>query len=165
MTGDNKYQLTQPPVMRTQMLIRKPAPEVFEAFADPTITTRFWFTKSSGRIEPGAELTWEWEMYNVSAKVKVRDAEQNRRIVIDWGDDQHGFTTVEWRFFPWKGDTTFVTTTEKGYVGDGDQVVARAIDSMGGFSFVLAAAKALLEHNIVLRVVEDHAPEGTDNFK
>ena len=144
--------------MRTQMLIRKPAPEVFEAFADPTITSRFWFTKSSGRIEPGVEIEWEWEMYNVSAKVKVKEVEENRRIVIEWGDEQDGFTTVEWRFFPWKDDTTFVTINEKGYVGDGDQVVARAIDSMGGFSFVLAAAKALLEHNIVLTVTADHAP-------
>ena len=161
MTSDTIYQLTRPPVMKTQMLIRKPARDVFAAFADPTITTKFWFTKSNGRVEPGATLEWEWEMYNVSAKVRVKEVEPNRRIVIEWGDDEHGFTTVEWRFFPWKDDTTFVTITEKGYIGDGDQVVARAVDSMGGFSYVLAAAKALLEHNIVLAVTADHAPEGT----
>ena len=26
-------------------------PEVFEAFVDPEITRRFWFTKSTGRLE------------------------------------------------------------------------------------------------------------------
>jgi uncharacterized protein YndB with AHSA1/START domain len=164
MPSDTIYQLTEPPVMKTQMLIRKPAREVFEAFADPAITTRFWFTKSSGRVEPGAVIKWEWEMYDVSAEVKVKEIEEGRRIVIEWGDEQHGFTTVEWRFFPWKDNTTFVTITEKGYFGDGDQVVARAIDSMGGFSFVLAAAKALLEHNVVLSLTPDHAPEGTEQL-
>jgi len=77
-----------------------------------------------------------------------------------WGDEENGFTTVEWRFRSWKDETTFVTITETGYRGDGDQMVARAIDSMGGFSFVLAAAKALLEHDIVLTLTADHAPEG-----
>jgi catechol 2,3-dioxygenase-like lactoylglutathione lyase family enzyme len=33
------------------MLIRKPAAEVFEAFVDPDVTTHFWFTKGSGRLE------------------------------------------------------------------------------------------------------------------
>lgn len=28
------------------MLIRKPAELVYEALVDPTITTRFWFTRS-----------------------------------------------------------------------------------------------------------------------
>jgi uncharacterized protein YndB with AHSA1/START domain len=161
MAADTTYRLTHPPVMKTQMLIRKPARDVFETFVDPAITTKFWFTKASGRLEPGKEVKWEWEMYGVSATVKVRAVEQNSRIGIDWGDEQHGFTTVEWRFLPWKDDTTFVTITEQGYTGDGDQVVARAMDSMGGFSFVLAAAKAFLEHNIMLKVTADHAPEGT----
>jgi len=38
--------------MNTGMLIRRPVAEVFEAFIDPDITTQFWFTRSSGRLEP-----------------------------------------------------------------------------------------------------------------
>lgn len=162
MATDNTHRLTQPPTMKTQMLIRKPTREVFDAFVDPAITTKLSFTRSSGRVEPGANIQWEWEMYHVSAKVSVKKVEQNSRIVIEWGDEKSGFTTVEWRFSPWKDDATFVTITEKGFSGDGDQIVARAIDSMGGFSFVLAAAKALLEHNIVLTLTADHAPEGIE---
>lgn len=37
--------------MNTGMLIRRPVMDVFEAFIDPDITTTFWFTKSSGRLE------------------------------------------------------------------------------------------------------------------
>jgi len=159
MADDNSYRLTRPPQMKTKMLIRKPARAVFEVFADPAKTTKFWFTKSSGRMEAGAELEWEWEMYQFSAQVRVKEVEPNSRIVMEWGDDKKGFTTVEWRFIPRKDDTTFVTISETGFSGDGDQMVAHAIDSMGGFSFVLAAAKALLEHDIVLRVTADHSPK------
>ncbi len=41
-----KLFLTKEPVVKAEMLIRKPVTEVFEAFIDPTITTNFWFTKS-----------------------------------------------------------------------------------------------------------------------
>jgi uncharacterized protein YndB with AHSA1/START domain len=58
-------QLTQVPVMETGMLIRRPAIEVFEAFVNPDIITQFWFTKSSGRLAPGAQVEWAWEMYDV----------------------------------------------------------------------------------------------------
>ena len=46
-------QLTQAPVAKAEMLIRKPVAKVFEAFVDPEITRRFWFTKSTGRLETG----------------------------------------------------------------------------------------------------------------
>ena len=41
------------PVAKAEMLIRRPVTEVFEAFVNPAITSRFWFTKGSGRLEPG----------------------------------------------------------------------------------------------------------------
>ena len=41
------------PVARAQMMIRKPVAEVFEAFVNPELTSRFWFSKSSGRVSPG----------------------------------------------------------------------------------------------------------------
>jgi uncharacterized protein YndB with AHSA1/START domain len=43
------YQLTQTPMATAEMLIRRPVPEVFEAFVNPAITSKFWFTKGSGR--------------------------------------------------------------------------------------------------------------------
>ena len=30
------------------MLIRRPVKDVFEAFVDPKITTKFWFTRAAG---------------------------------------------------------------------------------------------------------------------
>ena len=65
------------PRVSTQMLFRSPVERVFEAFVDPAITTRFWFTKSSGRLEPGKEVVWEWVMYGAAGKVFVKEIEVN----------------------------------------------------------------------------------------
>ena len=35
------------PVATAGMLIRRPVAEVFEAFANPAVTTRFWFRRGS----------------------------------------------------------------------------------------------------------------------
>ena len=152
-------ELTQAPVAKVAMLIRKPAAEVFEAFVDPAITTKFWFTKSTGRLEPGKHLTWTWEMYDVSTDVDVREIEPNKRIVIDWGN-RGEMTTVEWVFDAYESDKTYVTVTNSGFRGDGDKVVSDALDSKGGFTWVLAGLKALLENNLNLNVIADAYPKG-----
>ena len=148
--------LQNAPIVTAQMLIRKPVAEVFEAFANPAITTRFWFTKSSGRLEPGAVLRWDWEMYGVSTQVCVKAVELNRRILIEWDDPP---CPVEWLFTPRAANTTLVSISNWGFSGSEDEVVAQAIDAMGGFTLVLAGLKALLEHNVVLNLVADHHPD------
>jgi uncharacterized protein YndB with AHSA1/START domain len=131
------------------------------AFVDPAITTKFWFTKSSGKMMLGAVLQWDWEMYDVSTKVRVKEVEDNRRIRFEWDDDEP--TTVELRFVPWQDDATYVQVTETGFGGDGDEIVSRVAGSTGGFYQVLCALKALLEHNVILTVVLDHtSPKGLE---
>ncbi len=155
----NNLQLTHIPVAKAEMLIRKPVAEVFEAFVNPEITTKFWFTKSSGRLEAGKQVTWSWEMYNHSAQVTVKEVEQNKRILIEWS--AYGApTTIEWIFTPYKNDSTFVSVTNTGFQGDGDEIVAQALDSTGGFTWVLAGLKAYLEHNIMLNLIADRFPKG-----
>jgi len=148
------------PAVKAEMLIRKPVAEVFEAFVNPAITTKFWFTKSSGRLETGKQIQWDWEMYNASAQVTVKAIEHNKRILIEWSG--YGTTTIEWLFYPQADDTTFVSITNAGFSGDGDEVVKNALDSMGGFTMVLCGLKALLEHNIILNLVADRFPEGLE---
>lgn len=43
----------RPPIAKAEMLIRKPVAEVFEAFVNPAVTAKFWFSKGSGRLEVG----------------------------------------------------------------------------------------------------------------
>ena len=145
--------LTTPPVARTTMRIRRPVADVFEAFVDPAVTSKFWFSRGSARLTEGAQVTWHWDMYGFVAEVRVIALELNRRLVIEWP------TPVEWVFTARPDGTTFVTITASGFTGTDDQQVSAAIDSMGGFSFTLAACKAWLEHGIELNIVADHSPD------
>jgi uncharacterized protein YndB with AHSA1/START domain len=149
-------QPTHVPMMRTGMLIRRPAPEVFDAFVNPDVTTKFWFTKSSGRLEAGNEVQWQWEMYGISIPVTATAIEPNRRIVIEWP----GPRTVEWIFAAQPDGTTFVTITETGFTGSAEELVKQVADSTQGFTLVLAGVKALLEHGVRLNLVADRYPKG-----
>lgn len=143
------------------MLIRRPVADVFEAFIDPRITTQFWFTKGSGRLEAGRQVRWDWEMYAISVPVTVKAIEPNARIVVEW-PGYSGPSVVEWTFAPQKDATTFVSITEAGFRGSGDEVLKQVADSTQGFSLVLAGLKALLEHDVRLNLVADRFPAGIE---
>src|SRR6266487_2350097 len=157
----DNLQLKHVPISKTGMLIRKPVAEVFEAFVNPDITTKFWFTKSSGRLEVGKQVQWDWEMYDTSIPVTAKAIEPNTRIVIEWPG--YGTpTTVEWMFAPHEDGTTFVSITEAGFTGDGDELVKQVTASTQGLTMVLAGLKALLEHNVRLNLVADRYPKGIE---
>ena len=155
----NDIPFKQPPVAKTGMLVRRPIADVFAAFIEPEVTTRFWFTRSSDRLEAGKQVKWEWEMYDVSTQVTVKAVDPNRRIVIEW-DGYSGRTTVEWKFASRKDGTTFVSITESGWTGDADELLRYVSDSTQGFTWTLAGLKALLEHGIRLNLVADRFPQG-----
>ncbi|MFT3823404.1 MAG: SRPBCC family protein [Chitinophagaceae bacterium] len=141
---------------KAAMLIRRPVEEVFEAFVNPAITTRFWFTKSTGRLDENKEVSWTWEMYNFTSTVIVKEVVPHARIAIEWGNADNT-TAVEWTFKILSGGT-FVEVTNSGFKGDTDAIVAQVRDSTEGFTLVLAGLKALLEHNIQLNLVGDRFP-------
>lgn len=125
------------------MLIRKPVADVFEAVINPAITTRFWFTHSNGRLEPGKQVQWDWEMYHVSSEVTVLAIEEKKRILIEWSG--YGTPTlVEWGFTAPSENTTFVSISNTGSSGTGDERVKQAISSTEGFTFVSQGSKRSL---------------------
>jgi uncharacterized protein YndB with AHSA1/START domain len=144
------------PAVETQMRIRKPAPAVFQAFIDPAVTTNFWFTKSSGPLESGKTVTWEWEMYGVSTEVIVKDVVLNKKISIEWGQPA---TTVDFEFTALTDDTTYVVIKNYGFDLTGDELIQAIKDSTGGFTTVLDGLKAYLEHNIQLNLIADKFPK------
>ncbi|WP_152655980.1 SRPBCC family protein [Oceanobacillus sp. CFH 90083] len=146
--------LEKVPVVKAEMLIRKPVKEVFEALVNPEITTKFWFTKSSGRLEQGKHIKWEWEMFDVSDTLYVKELQENESILIEWPDG----TEDRWMFTAKEDIGTVVTVINSGFTGEGDEMVTRAMDSVGGYTMVLCAIKALLEHDICLNVVLDSKP-------
>jgi len=140
--------------VQAQMLIRKPIQEVFEAFINPEITTNFWFTKSTGKLEEGKTITWEWEMYGAKSEVKVLQIIPNQLIKTEWGlfsnNVDYEFKEME------KG--TLVIIKSYGYSEKGDELLSVINDNTGGFTTVLDGCKAYLEHGINLKLIEDKFP-------
>jgi len=144
------------PFVEAQMLIRKPAATVFNAFVDPEITRHFWFTKGSGKLEMGKNVSWEWEMYGVSTNVTVRDLVVNEKITIEWGEPP---TVVEFIFRQVSDKATYVVITNHGFHTAGDELIAEIRDNTGGFTTVLDGLKAYLEHGINLGLIADKFPK------
>lgn len=129
-------------IAKTEMLIRRPAAEAFQAFIDPAIMTKFWFTKSSGRLEAGKQIRWEWEMYNSGTDVKIKAIEPDKRILVEWMAFG-GPTTIDWIFTSHPDNTTVVRITNSGFQGTDEEIAEQAISSTEGFTFVLAGAEGV----------------------
>jgi len=147
------------PVVKAEMLIRKPVEEVFEAMVNPAITTRFWYTKGSDRLDSGRNVKWEWEMYNVCAEVCAHEIKKDKYISFNWPSTGGVITTVEWTFTPYDDTSTFLTFTEKGMDADDERIQELLVGQTGGWTLVLAGLKAFLEFNIELPLVADHNPQ------
>lgn len=146
---------------KAEMLIRKPVSIVFEALVNPDITTRFWFTKSSGKLEPGKQVTWTWEMYDHSETVSVKTVEPNEKIVVEWGTGEDR-TMIEWAFTTFGEDSTFVSVINGPFRGETEKIVSLVRDATEGFALMLAGLKAWLEHTIQLNLVGDRFPNGLE---
>lgn len=144
-----------PIYVEAQMLIRKPIQEVFEAFIDPEITTQFWFTKSTGKLEEGKTITWEWEIYGVKNNVTVLEIVPNHLIKTEWGDPS---SKVDYEFKEMEKGT-FVVIKSYGFTQTGEDLLKTINDNTGGFTTVLDGCKAYLEHGINLRLIEDKFPQ------
>ena len=88
------------PVATADILVRRPAEVVFAAFVEPETTTKFWFSRSTGRLAAGAHVEWTWEVFGISSTVDVLELEPNRRIVMHWSGADGPPTRVEWEFAP-----------------------------------------------------------------
>ena len=121
---------------KAEMLIRRPVEQVFAAFVDPAITSKFWFSRGSSKLDTGKTVTWHWEMYGFSVEATVKTLEPNKRIVVAW--TAYGATTdVEWVFTARPDGTTFVTITNAGFEGSledifdlQDQVAASVVGTV-----------------------------------
>lgn len=136
--------------------VSRPCAEVYEAVADPAQLSHYFTTGGArGRLEAGAEVSWEFHDFPGRFPVTVVEAEAPRRIVIEWDarfsarDDGRTRTTFE--FEPVDDDTrTLVTITEETWIATPDGAKS-AFGNCEGWTGMLAALKAWVEHGINLR--------------
>lgn len=136
--------------------VTRPCAEVYEAVADPEQLSRYFTTGGArGRLEVGGEVTWDFADFPGRFPVKVVEADAPRRLVVEWEGEAatraDGKTTVVFEFEAIDGGArTLVTITESSWraTPEGERA---AFGNCEGWTGMLTALKAWLEHGINLR--------------
>lgn len=142
-----------PIVAQASLLIRRPAADVFRAFTEPSLLTKFWLARASGRLVAGARVEWEFMVPGARDTVEVVELVADQRLVIRWSDA----TRVEWTFTAVDDSTSVVSVRHSGFAGAAQEAAAMAIGSTQGFAIVLCDLKTLLETGTSANLVRDKA--------
>lgn len=140
--------------------IAKPVADVFEAVVNPAHLSQFFTTGGAkGRLARGATVSWDFHDFPGAFPVEVEDVVENERIVLRWGgadDAAEGesprdfMTRVTITFAALDDGRTLVRITEDGWRGT-EKGFKAAFGNCEGWTGMLAAMKAWLEHGINLR--------------
>jgi uncharacterized protein YndB with AHSA1/START domain len=134
--------------------VSRPVAEVYEAVADPDRLSKYFTTGGArGRLESGAEVSWDFADFPGRFPVTVVEAQAPNRIVIEWDGNETvaDRTRVVFEFAPIDdGARTLVTITESSWRAT-DAGAKSAFGNCEGWTGMLAALKAWLEHGINLR--------------
>jgi uncharacterized protein YndB with AHSA1/START domain len=156
---ENGVNKAEQPAAKAEMLIRKPVQEVYEAMVNPAITSKFWYTKGSARLDSGKDVRWEWEMYGASVELCAHDIQKNKFIAFNWPSQGGIHTLVEMSFKAQDDKSTFVSISEKGWDAADKNLSTYLVGQTEGWTMVLAGLKALLEFDIALPLVADRFPK------
>ena len=135
--------------------IARSVEEVFEAVVDPDQLSSYFTTNGAkGRLETGATVVWDFADFPGAFPVHVVEVQQDRRIVLRWesaeGGDEPYETTVTMEFDALDDGRTLVTIAEEGW-RETEAGRAASYDNCEGWTQMLCAMKAWLEHGINLR--------------
>ena len=135
--------------IKASLQILKPVHEVFEAIADPAKMSNYFISKSTGRMEEGAKLVWNFPEFDIEVPVRVDKVEKNKYISYYWGEEGKELL-VEMRLATWESNATVVTITEKG-MQNNEEGINWLKGNTEGWANFLACLKAYLEYGINLR--------------
>jgi len=134
--------------------VSRPVHDVFEAVADPKELSSYFTTGgSSGRLETGKTVTWDFHDFPGAFPVEVTEVVPDERIEFRWGADEPGATyqtQVTMRFQSVEGNRTLVEVEERGW-RDTEAGRKASYGNCMGWSQMLAALKMWVEHKINLR--------------
>lgn len=133
--------------------IAKPVEEVFEAVVSPDRLSQYFTTGGArGRLETGAEVTWDFHDFPGAFPVLVQEVVPNTRIVLQWEADgiADTWTTVTMEFQGLEDGRTLVQISEFGWP-DTEAGLSSSFGNCQGWTGMLCAMKAWLEHGINLR--------------
>ena len=145
--------------------VGRPVAEVFEAVADPEQLSSYFTTGGAkGRLAAGETVTWDFHDFPGAFPVEVDEVVPNEKIVLRWeaADGAQtsdgninikpaGYqTVVTMTFKPTDDGRTLVEIEEKGW-RETEAGLQASYGNCMGWSQMLAALKAWVEHRINLR--------------
>jgi len=148
--------------IKTKMLIKASAHEIFEAFVDPEKIGNFWFSSSSERWTDGADVTLTFKEFKAEVKVHIEKVSSDKKILLSWGPPTD-LRAVTIQIDPEKAES-LVTVSEVGFqeyedlLSDGnlapirsfeyEEILKNLLGGKEGWTFVLTCLKAYLENGI-----------------
>lgn len=139
-------------VAKAEMLIRRPAAEVFNAFVQPDLITKFWLKGTTGPLAQGAQIEWQFMVPGATERVHVTGFDAPHHIAFTWSGSG---LTVDMRFVEKQRGITVASVEVRGFGSEGGtDAVGSATE---GFSIVLCDLKVLLESGHSASLVKDKA--------
>jgi uncharacterized protein YndB with AHSA1/START domain len=138
----------KPLQVKTQIVIAKPAHDVFEAIVDPERMSHYFISSGSGRMESDKTVHWIFDNAGVGLEVKVQRVERDRFVSFLWtasGVEAH----VAMQIVP-SGSAILLKVSESEWPAD-EKGIARCVEQTKGWTHFLCCMKAYLEHGINLR--------------
>ena len=147
-----------------KLKIQSPVEGVFDAVYNPQKLSGY-FTNggASGPLDQGTTVEWRFADNPgedaITAPVRVLEVIPGRQIILEWlGAPDHN-TVVAMSFEKTGPEETLVTVSESGWE---DKDLEHSYRNCFGWSFMITALKAFVEHGINLR---EGAFAGTYNVK
>ncbi|MBE8722534.1 SRPBCC domain-containing protein [Sphingobacterium pedocola] len=136
-------------VAKAAIQIQKPIAEVFEAIIDPEKMSRYFISKSTGRLDTSNTVEWSFPEFEGAFPVEAREIQPFSYISFDWSGGAEDML-VEVFLEPQENNSTVVRVKEKQMKAD-ENGIQQAIGQSEGWANFLACLKAYLEYGINLR--------------
>jgi uncharacterized protein YndB with AHSA1/START domain len=131
------------------MQIQKPVHLVFDAIINPDTMSYYFISKSTGIMEEGSELIWNFPEFELDYPVRVGKIIKDKYISFYWLVDEIELL-VEMTLTEKENNSTLVTITEKSRDNDLEGLKWLSGNSFGWANF-LTCLKGYLEYRIKLR--------------
>ena len=107
-------------------------------------TWNFWFSSSSERWGQGKTITLRYDEYNAQLAIEVKEIEENKKIVFQWGANGEGhIVTITLKELD--DSSTIIEVNEEGFNENDEELISQLLDNKEGWVFMLTCLKGYLE--------------------
>ena len=136
--------------LKAAIQILKPVNKVFEAIVNPEQMTKYFISRSDGRMEAGKTVYWEFPEFTGSWPVRIDKVDKEKLISFYWdsesGQELHVNITLEPR-----DKNATVVRIEEGSMKNNEEGIKWLLSNTEGWTNFLCCLKAYLEYGINLR--------------